>query len=83
MIWKFIRGGYQLPGKFGTIINVETAYPRGILLVCLEAAINMTYFIIIFLNPTILGHYEGFLWFIEKHDILMEYTQKELGNYSK
>ena len=75
------EGGYRIAGgKFGTIINVETAYPRGNSPRDLEAADKYDLFYNrIFLDPAILGHYEeGFFDLLKKHDILMEYTQEEL-----
>ncbi len=58
MIMKIYKeGGYQ--GKFGTIINVETVYPRGNHPLDLQAA-NMydLFYNRIFLDPAIKGHYE-------------------------
>ena len=82
MIMKVYKeGGYRIAGgKFGTIINVETAYPRGNSPRDLEAADKYDLFYNrIFLDPAILGHYEeGFFDLLKKHDILMEYTQEEL-----
>ena len=43
------EGGYRIAGgKFGTIINVETAYPRGNSPRDLEAADKYDLFIIVF-----------------------------------
>ena len=72
------EGGYQ--GKFGTIINVETVYPRGDNPRDLDAADKYDLFYNrVFLDPAIKGHYEeGFFDLLKKHDILMDYTQEEL-----
>ena len=69
MVMKaYKEGGYQ--GKFGTIINVETVYPRGNSPRDLEAA-NMydLFYNRIFLDPAIKGHYEeGFFDLLKKHN---------------
>ena len=61
MIMKVYKeGGYRKEGgKFGTIINVETAYPRGNSPRDLDAADKYDLFYNrVFLDPAILGHYE-------------------------
>lgn len=75
------EGNYRKEGgKFGTIINVETVYPRGDAKHDVEAANKYDLFYNrVFLDPAIKGEYEeGFFELLEKHDILMEYTQEEL-----
>lgn len=75
------EGNYAIEGgKFGTIINVETAYPRGNSPKDLDAADKYDLFYNrVFLDPAIKGEYEeGFFELLEKHDILMEYSQEEL-----
>ena len=82
MIMKVYKeGGYRIDGgKFGTIVNVETAYPRGNSPRDLEAADKYDLFYNrVFLDPAILGHYEeGFFDLLNQHDILMDYTTEEL-----
>ena len=82
MVMKVYKeGGYRIEGgKFGTIINVETAYPRGNNPRDLEAADKYDLFYNrVFLDPAIKGHYEeGFFELLKKHNILMDYTKEEL-----
>ena len=75
------EGNYKIEGgKFGTIINIETAYPRGNSEKDLKAAdMYDLFYNRVFLDPAILGQYEeGFFELLEKHNILMDYTEEEL-----
>jgi len=75
------EGGYRiLGGKFGTIINVEMAYPRGSSSFDREAADKYDMFYNrIFLDPAIKGVFEPELFKIcEEYGILMEYTPEEM-----
>lgn len=82
MIMKVYKeGGFRKEGgKFGTIVNIETAYPRGNAPRDLKAAdMYDLFYNRIFLDPAILGQYEdGFFELLEKHGILMDYTEDEL-----
>lgn len=82
MIMKVYKeGGFRKEGgKFGTIVNVEMAYPRGNSPRDLKAAdMYDLFYNRIFLDPAILGEYEdGFFELLEEHGILMDYTQEEL-----
>ncbi|MEG0593064.1 MAG: glycoside hydrolase family 1 protein [Coprobacillus sp.] len=82
MIMKaYKEGDFRIEGgKFGTIINVESAIPRGNSPRDLEAADKYDLFYNrVFLDPAIKGCYEeGFFDLLKKHDILMDYTKEEL-----
>lgn len=72
---------YRIEGsKFGSIINVETVYPRGKSAFDMEAAkMYDLFYNRIFLDPCIKGSYtDGFFDLLKKHDILMDYTMEEL-----
>lgn len=75
------EGNYRIPGgKFGTIINVETVYPRGNSKFDLDAArIYDLFYNKVFLDPAINGYYnQELLDLLEKHNIMFEYTEEEL-----
>lgn len=75
------EGGYRIEGgKFGTIINVETVYPRGNAPKDLDAADKYDLFYNrMYLDPAIKGEFEaGFFDLLKHHDILMDYTNEEL-----
>ncbi|MGN0372877.1 MAG: glycoside hydrolase family 1 protein [Enterocloster sp.] len=75
------ESGFKGPEcKFGSIINVETVYPRSDSRGDLEAADKYDLFYNrIFLDPALKGCYEdGFFELLDRHGILMEYTQEEL-----
>lgn len=77
----FKNAGYPAKGyKFGTIINVETVYPRGNNANDLEAANKYDLFYNrVFLDPAIKGEYEeGFFELLKKHDIMIDYNEEEL-----
>lgn len=82
MIMKaYKEGGFRKDGgKFGTIINIETSYPRGNSPRDLQAAdMYDLFYNRVFLDPAILGKYEdGFFELLEKHGVLMDYTEEEL-----
>ncbi len=75
------EGGFKKEdGKLGTIINVETVYPRSDSEEDKKAAYMYDLFYNkIFLDPALKGAYEtGFMECLDKHGILMDYVQEDL-----
>lgn len=76
------KSGYQRQGcKFGTIINVETVYPRTDSPDDVNAADKYDLFYNrLFLDPAIKGSYEdGFFDLLKKHGILMDCAPADLA----
>ena len=77
----FKEGGYRQPGgKFGTIINVEMAYPRSNSAYDREAAeMYDLFYNKVFLDPAIKGAFQpGFFDLLESHGIHVDATPEEL-----
>lgn len=77
----FKEGGYRIEGgKFGTIINIEMAYPRSSSAYDREAAEMYDLFHNkVFLDPAIKGEYQpGFFDLLESHGIHVDATPEEL-----
>lgn len=77
----FKEGGYAKDGgKFGSIINVEMAYPRSDSAYDREAArMYDLFYNRVFLDPAIKGCYpDGFFELLESHGIHVDATEEEL-----
>ncbi len=75
----FKEGGYRQPGgKFGTIINVEMAYPRSNSAYDREAAeMYDLFYNKVFLDPAIKGAFQpGFFDLLESHGIHVDATPR-------
>ena len=75
------EGGYRIEGgKFGTIINVELAYPRSNSAYDRHAAdMYDLFYNKVFLDPAIKGEYPaGFFELLERHGIHVDATPEEL-----
>lgn len=77
----FKEGGYRIEGgKFGTIINIEMAYPRSSSAYDREAAeMYDLFYNKVFLDPAVKGEYQpGFFDLLESHGIHVDATPEEL-----
>lgn len=76
------KSGYKRPEcKFGSIINVETVYPRSDSKGDCDAAdMYDLFYNRVFLDPALKGEYqEGFFELLKKHGIEIEHTAEELA----
>ena len=82
-LWMPIKkSGYKRPEcKFGSIINVETVYPRSDSKGDCDAAdMYDLFYNRVFLDPALKGEYqEGFFELLKKHGIEVEHTAEELA----